>query len=376
MVGGLADWFAVTALFRHPLGIPIPHTAIIPARRAKIIEGIVTMVEEDWLSPEVIGARLARFSPSATIVDWLRDPAHVERLAAPLRDLLRAVARTLTEDEAAEFLDRALRRQLRELSVDAGAGRWLVRAVTSESAGMVFTTLATSLANLAEQPRTADQLHWWLDRSARALRAGGQRLVPFVLRRKFFQRKLVEAACVYAAAELRSAARDAEHPLRQTALRAARGFAERLAAGDADALGQAERLRTALVESLEAGPLVRDTLARLRAQLEQDLDDPHGTLAELVHRKLRDGVLERLEDAERRTRFDDWVRRTADDLLRRYHHQIGDTVRENLEALDPGAFVLRIEERVSADLQFIRLNGAVVGGIVGVALAVAHWLTG
>ena len=75
-------------------------------------------------------------------------------------------------------------------------------------------------------------------------------------------------------------------------------------------------------------------------------------------------------------RFDDWVRRTADDLLRRYHHQIGDTVRENLEALDPGAFVLRIEERVSADLQFIRLNGAVVGGLVGVALAIAHWLTG
>ncbi|HSV06147.1 MAG TPA: DUF445 family protein, partial [Candidatus Binatus sp.] len=65
-----------------------------------------------------------------------------------------------------------------------------------------------------------------------------------------------------------------------------------------------------------------------------------------------------------------------DDLLRRYHHQIGDTVRENLEALDPGAFVLRIEERVSADLQFIRLNGAVVGGLVGVALAIAHWLTG
>src|SRR5262245_47591811 len=87
LVGGLADWFAVTALFRHPLGLPIPHTAIIPARRAKIIEGIVTMVEEDWLSPEVIGARLARVAPSALVVDWLADPAHVERLGAPLRDL-------------------------------------------------------------------------------------------------------------------------------------------------------------------------------------------------------------------------------------------------------------------------------------------------
>src|SRR5262245_62513014 len=77
VVGGLADWFAVTALFRHPLGLPIPHTAIILHRRARIIDGIVTMVERDWLSPEVIGSRLARIAPATLLLDWLRDPAHV-----------------------------------------------------------------------------------------------------------------------------------------------------------------------------------------------------------------------------------------------------------------------------------------------------------
>src|SRR5689334_528941 len=76
VIGGLADWFAVTALFRHPLGLPIPHTAIIPARRAKMIESIVNMVEEEWLSPEVIGQRLARLSPGELVMDWLRDPDH------------------------------------------------------------------------------------------------------------------------------------------------------------------------------------------------------------------------------------------------------------------------------------------------------------
>src|SRR5262245_45839755 len=194
-VGALADWFAVTALFRHPLGLPIPHTAIIPTRRAKIIEGIVTMVEEDWLSPEVIGARLARMSPSGVIVDWLRDPAHVERLGAPLRDVLRGLARTLTQEEVVAFVERGLQRQLRELPVDAATGRWLARAVASEGADAAFTAVATSLANLAERPRTATELHWWLDRSARALREGGKRFVPFVLRRKVVQQKIVEAAC-------------------------------------------------------------------------------------------------------------------------------------------------------------------------------------
>jgi uncharacterized membrane-anchored protein YjiN (DUF445 family) len=85
-------------------------------------------------------------------------------------------------------------------------------------------------------------------------------------------------------------------------------------------------------------------------------------------------IAELLDDPERRATFDRWVRTTAEDLLRRHHHQIGLTVRESLEALETGALVAQIEARVGADLQFIRLNGAVVGGLVGVAIAVAHWV--
>jgi uncharacterized membrane-anchored protein YjiN (DUF445 family) len=374
VVGGLADWFAVTALFRHPLGIPIPHTAIIPARRAKMIESIVNMVEEEWLSPEVIGQRLGRLAPSDLLIDWLRDPAHVERLGAPLRDLLRGLARTLTEDEVATFAERTLERQIRDLRLDPANGRWLARLAASESAHGAFTAFATSLANLAERPRTAEQLHWWLDRSARALRDGGRRLLPFVLRRKVVQQKIVEAACDYAASELREAAAQPDHPLRRVALGSLAGFAKRLADGDPDALAQAERLRASVLESLETEPFVRGVLARLRAQLEDDLADPAGTLSVLVDRKLREGILDLLEDPERRATFDHWIRTTAEDLLRRHHHQIGLTVRESLEALETGELVAQIEARVGGDLQFIRLNGAVVGGLVGMALAVARWL--
>src|SRR5262249_54093881 len=141
-------------------------------------------------------------------------------------------------------------------------------------------------------------------------------------------------------------------------------FADRLAAGEPEALAQAERLRSALLESLEAGPLVRDTLGRLRLQLDQELDDREGALARLIDRKLRSAIIELLDAPERRPAFDRWVRATAEDLLRRHHHQIGLTVRENLETLEPGALVAQIEDRVGADLQFIRLNGAVVGGLV------------
>ena len=334
------------------------------------------MVEEDWLSPEAILARLERVVPSEQIVTLLRQPRNVERLGAPVRELLRAFARVLTADELAGFVERSLRRELRQIPIDASAGRWLARAAASEGAESTFTALASSLANLAARPRTADELHWWLDRSARELRAGGKRLVPFMLRRKLVQRKIVEAACDYAAAELRKAAQEPGHPLRRLVLDAVARFGDRLAAGDAGALAQAERLRGAIVDSLEAGPAVRDMLASLRAQLEQDLDDPHGALAGLIDRELHGGILALLDDPERRARFDRLVRETAEDFVRRNHHEIGSTVREVLSNLKTDELVAQIEARVGADLQFIRLNGAVVGGLVGIGLATARWLAG
>lgn len=372
VVGGLADWFAVTALFRHPLGLPIPHTAIIPARRAKIIETIGSMVEQEWLSPDVIGARLARIAPSELVAEWLRDPVHLERLGAPVRDLLRGLAHLLTEPELVQLGDRTLRRQLREWPIDVAAGRWLARAVSSQSAGAAFDSFARSLANLARRPSTAENLYAWLDRSARYLRQEGKRLVPLVLRRRIVQRTIVEAACSYAASELLSAARDPQHPLRQYVFGAVQRYAERLASGDPHAIEQAERFRTTVVESLEASSLVADMLAHLRHELEQDLGRPQGYLAGLIDHELHTGILDLLGQPDRRAAFDSWVRATANDLLRRHHHQIGQTVRENLEALETSTLVAQIEERVGADLQFIRLNGAVVGGLIGVLLALMH----
>jgi uncharacterized membrane-anchored protein YjiN (DUF445 family) len=376
MVGGLADWFAVTALFRHPLGIPIPHTAIIPARRDKIIDGIVTMVEEDWLSPEAILERLHDIVPSDEIVKLLRDPRNVERIGGPVRDLVRAFGRILTAEEVVGFVERALARELRGIRVDVETGRWLARAASSDSAGAAFTTLASSLANLAARPRTADELHWWLERAASELRARGQRLLPFALRRKSVQRLVVKSVCDYAATEFANAASDPSHPLRRLVLGSVERFAERLGAGEETALAQSERLWTALVESLDAGPVVRDTLQGLRAQLEHDLDDPAGALATLIDRELHGGILALLADPHRRARFDRFVRETAEDLVRRKHHEIGNTVREVLQKLKTDELVSQIEARVGADLQYIRLNGAVVGGLVGVAIAVAHWLAG
>src|SRR5262249_29462339 len=193
---------------------------------------------------------------------------------------------------------------------------------------------------------------------------------------KGVRKRLVVGACQAAGDQLSAAASDRDHPLRRAVLSAVARWAERLASGEPAALDLAERLRGALLESLEAGPLVRDTLVRFRRELEHQLDEPTSALSRLIDRRLQAGIVEMLDAPDNRVTFDRWVRATADELLRRHHHQIGLTVRENLEALDTGTLVAMIEARVGHDLQFIRLNGAVVGGLVGLVLATAHWLLG
>src|SRR5262249_48305267 len=161
-------------------------------------ESIVTMVEEDWLSPEVIGARLARITPSAILLEWLEAPDHVAPLGGPPRDVVRGLARALTQREGGEVGDPALppppravplRPALREVPLDASAGRWLADMTTTASINAAFDTVATSLANLASRPRTAEELQWWIERSAQHLRESGRRLMPWVLRRPTVQRR-------------------------------------------------------------------------------------------------------------------------------------------------------------------------------------------
>jgi len=376
VVGGLADWFAVTALFRHPLGIPIPHTAILPRRRARIVDGIVTMVETDWLSPAVIEKRLARVAPSDLVLEWLGDRQHATRLAAPARDLLAALAGLLRAPEATTVLERLLRERLADLPSDRALADALAGALDGPAVRHILASLARSLANFADRPSTAATLQWWIQRSAERLRAEGQRVVPFLLRRHAVQRRLVDAACAYASSELRSAASDPDHPLRRSAREGLLRLVARLREGDPATQEQMARVRRALGESLDVAAIVEDALAWTAERLARELADPASPLSGLVERELVDGIRLALADPRRRASFDEWVRTTALGLVARHHDQIGLTVRENLDALDTASLVDRIEARVGDDLQYVRLNGALVGGLIGLGIAALRLLLG
>jgi uncharacterized membrane-anchored protein YjiN (DUF445 family) len=195
------------------------------------------------------------------------------------------------------------------------------------------------------------------------------------LRRQKVQQKIVEAFSEYATIELSHMSQDPHHPWRIAVRRTLAQFAERLAAGEPQAVAQAERVRETLLESATDTPLVRSLLADLVGHLERELGEPTSALSKLIERTLQTNLLEWLAHPEWGATFDQWVRSTASDLVQRHHHEIGLTVRENLDALETGELVAQIEARIGADLQFIRLNGAVVGGLIGLLLGLVHWLT-
>jgi len=290
VVGGLADWFAVTALFRHPLGVPIPHTAIIPARRKKIVESIVSMIQDEWLSPDVIGARLARFAPSELVVDWLRDPEHVERLGGPLRDLLRGLARMLGEAEVAEFVDRAIQHQLRDLPIDASAGRVAGRMPRPARAPRPRSTPSHSRSPIWRSGRgpCISSTGGWSVRLARcAPRATPGPAVPAPQDRPEEDHRGRVWVRVGGAAERGPRP---PPPAPQGRVRRAAELRRALGCGRFDGARAGRTAPPGDLESLEANPLVREVLARLREQLEHDLEQPGGYLSELVDRKLRAGI--------------------------------------------------------------------------------------
>ena len=113
MVGGLADWFAVTALFRHPLGLPIPHTAIVPANQARIGRSLADFVADHFLGDEAMVARLRAFKPALRLGGWLADPAHAEQVAQHLAGAARQALKALDEPAVRQTVERAAQDRLR-----------------------------------------------------------------------------------------------------------------------------------------------------------------------------------------------------------------------------------------------------------------------
>ncbi len=264
-VGGLADWFAVSALFRE---VPVPlirrHTNIIIKNRQRIAAGIADMVQNRWLAPHIIREHLVHFSASRYVLDFFGDEKHLETVLAVARDVIRPLARGISADETAPFLERTLKEGLQNIQIAAPLGRWLGRRLRAGDQHGLWNTLLALAEAAVQGPEVKAIVERTIRRALDSYNTGGRlkRLVIGLTRtlKIVDEEEIVGTVLAKIAEALRAARADPAHPLRARMDALALEFADKLAAGDADAAATLERLQAALVDGADLGEMLQRAL--------------------------------------------------------------------------------------------------------------------
>ncbi|MFL6137003.1 MAG: DUF445 domain-containing protein [Frankiaceae bacterium] len=355
-VGALADWFAVTALFRHPLGLPIPHTALIPARKDALGRSLEQFVASNFLAEGLVRERVRTGRPAAVVGRWLRMPANAERVASELAVAAGGAVAVLDDETVQQVLEQTVLRRVVELPWGPPAGRLLGRLVT-EGAHVPLVDLVARKA--------CD----WLAGHHEAVAAAVQDHAPS------WSPRWVDARVGHRIhAELLALARDVRDQPDHRVRLALDHFLLRLAKDLRDDPVTIERMELAK-HRLLAQPAVRSATGALwtvgkRLVLEA-VADPRSELRLRATAGLARLGEQLAEDSAVAAKVDGWVEAAAAHVVTTYRDQVTGIIGDTVGRWDGQETARRIELQVGRDLQFIRINGTVVGALAGLAIHAA-----
>jgi uncharacterized membrane-anchored protein YjiN (DUF445 family) len=360
MVGGLADWFAVTALFRHPLGIPIPHTAIVAQRKDRIGRSLGNFVGNNFLAREVIARQLAGMKLGERAAWWLADPTHQERLARAIAGGVARAAESMPDEELRESVHLTLVGQLRKAQVAPLLGDLLALATTDDRHQEMLDRLVSLVSRVVHdnkeliRTRIAEESPWWVPEAVDD--ALYQKIVAGI------ERTLVDISL-----------NDA-HPLRGQFDHALRDFTEKLH-NSPDMIARAERIKERLLEHPAVAELSGALLGAARQSLTK-YTGPEAPSPEPLQRALA-GIAERaLTNDALLKDIDDALERLVLGVVDQYRPEVAALIARTVEGWDATDASRKIEVQIGRDLQFIRINGTLVGGLVGLLLYLVTVLVG
>ena len=374
-IGGLADWFAVSALFRE---IPIPfvrkHTNIIVKNRHRITDSIADMVQNKWLRPAVVREKLEKSRMIVMAIELL------ERENESLKDyvvsLLRRVAQGLDDEEIVKFLGSTIKGELAKIDLSRSLGRWMHRAIDSGYHEGVWELLFDSLEKASQSAEIREFV------AQKLWEAAGEEKGKGFLKKIFIGAGEISGGFnYYSAAEtlvaqykevLREAKSDKEHMIRQKFDKIVVDFAQGLEDGLPESTEAFDRFKERFIQEADLEKMLVKVMGDLKGIVSAQLDEKDSPFR-LVINKYVDLLLVSLKsDPELQEKIDKAIKEAIILFIEKNHAVIGDMVRTSL---DPGRLsdkqmVAEIEEKVGDDLQFIRLNGAVVGWFIGLTLGV------
>ncbi len=372
VVGGLADWFAVTALFRRPLGLPIPHTALIPANWQLMAARVGSMVGGRVLTTEYVTREIARVDVAGLLAQA------AERVT---RDDLEAVLGAVTR-WAADQLEPAstgdlvgwLQRSLRRRPVAPLLADLLEVAHRHGWDEDVIEAVARTLADTLDRPEVRDALGDLLDGVVESYR-DRMGFYPGVLISLANLVGLIDRKRLVSAfqAAIERVAVDPHDPLRLRLSKAIAALPGRLRA-DPQLAARVDNAKEALLGSAAATQLLEDAAAGLHRALGADLGRERSDLVSWIVNRVEDARQALIRDRDLRETLDRWVKTQAARLVERYQGRVAAFIERGVHALGPEGAVRLIEEHAGDDLQYIRVNGTVVGGLAGGAIYGLHLL--
>lgn len=364
MVGGLADWFAVTALFRHPLGLPIPHTAIIPTNKDRIADTMAQFLRENFLTPAVVARRMSGMNVAQALGDFLVDPPDAagpdtrSRITGGAADLMAEVLESLDPDRLGMQVRAGLAGQLAKIEVSPLLGRML----------------ESTMADRRHQPLIDSFIRWaglTLEDNEETIREIIHARVAGVLRWAGLDKTISSNVLDGLYKLLAEVLIDPEHPLRHKVEDGLAQLANDLQ-HDPVMRERVESTKRELVENPAVGEWWMGVWERLRRSLIRRAREGDSGLGLELRKGMGELGLALKQDVRLQTQINRFARRTAVGIATRYGSEIVTLVSETVRRWDATTITGRIENAVGRDLQFIRINGTVVGGLVGMTL---HFIT-
>lgn len=354
MVGGLADWFAVTAIFRRPLGLPIPHTAVIPNNQDRIADAVGRFIADNFLRPELVAARVRDKDLSEALGKWLAEPAQSTALAGGIVSAVPSMLDALDDETVAAFL--------KDQAAIAADG-----AAVAPAFGSVLEALAAQGRHQAILDALLKQGYRLLEQNKELIRDRIRDRSGWLMRFVSADRKVADTVINAVNDLLYEVAVDPGHPLRDQLNNMVGEFAEdlrsdpELQARIGSWVQEAAR-HPSVTGAVEAG------WVEFKAALRRDCVSPNGRLRAWMQNALTNLGAGLVNDRNVREALNTRLRALLVELAARHGEDVAKLVSETIRRWDSQTIVDKLEMNVGRDLQYIRLNGTVIGGLVGLIL--------
>lgn len=353
MVGALADWFAVTALFRHPLGIPIPHTAVIPRSKDRIGEGLGRFVEENFLAPQIVAEKIRSTDLAGSLARWMTTPDNSGMAAAGVMRALSVVAHSLTDEDLARLIRKHLLTPVERRELAPLFGKMLAVLMTEQGHKPVVAALLR---------RSAD----WIREYEPQLRDAVRDRTSWLWRRFSMDQRIADSMLSALDETFRTAADDPNHTLRLRIDEALDRLCQQLMLSP-QFLAEGERFKKQLFEHAAFDDYLRRTARDFLDRLTSSATDGSAASAS-VARWLHDTAQTVLTDESLRAELNSMARSTLIRLFELQRMQVAHLIADTVKQWDADTLASRMENAIGPDLQYIRVNGTLIGGLVGLVI--------